>query len=58
MVSTQMVAKLTAIVREQKGRLAELLQAKQETVRELRVTEGREEGRREEIGRASCRERV
>ena len=55
--ATQMVAELTAIVREQKGRLAELSQARQETVRELRVRGGGKEGEgggergREEGGR-------
>ena len=43
--ATQVVAELTAIVREQKGRLAELARAKQDTVQELKVTvEGGGEG--------------
>ena len=42
--ATKMVAELTAIVREQKGRLVELGRAKEDTVNELRVREreGRE----------------
>ena len=43
--ATKMVAELTAIVREQKGRLVELGRAKEDTVNELRVRE--REGERE-----------
>ena len=35
--ATQMVSELTAIVREQKGRLVELTRAKQDTLQELKV---------------------
>lgn len=40
--ATHMVAELTAIVREQKGRLTELGRARQDSVQELKVGRGGE----------------
>ena len=44
--ATHMVAELTAIVREQKGRLAELGRAKQDSVQDLKVCERERERER------------
>lgn len=55
--ATHMVAELTAIVREQKGRLAELGRARQDSVQELKVWSvgcDREEGGKGERGRDIC----
>ena len=41
--ATAMVAELTAIVREQRGRLAELTRARQDTSKELKVRGKKEE---------------
>ena len=46
--ATHMIAELTAIVREQKGRLAELTRAKQENSQELKVRRWKERGRERE----------
>ena len=46
--ATHMVAELTAIVREQRGRLAELGRAKQDSVQELKVCGGRRRARKVE----------
>ena len=42
--ATHMVAELTAIVREQRGRLSELARSKQESTRELKVRRMKEKG--------------